>query len=389
LSALHNEYVPGSAPLEIMFFWKKESAPEEVEESFFKTVEYYNIFSSRLIRIDENKFALQYCTDGVIFNYLSLADAAFDNTSIDDIKKMMVHVKTLPGEPLLAVTVISIAGGKFVGISCSDAVADFFSLILFCFAWKCIIEGHDFPRPSSQRLFKGRPVNSDEIDKKFVPPLSELNGEIQNRVILNNVQTYTKKEFFSDEFLHEIKNDARRENEKFVISDNQIINAFLLKKYHDIILPNTNKIVLRNPVNLREIHPDLDPLYLGNAFFDNTSKFTKDEIHEMSILQIAYRLKESVTNTRNRNYISKISYLSEYGVEFKFDMIKNHSFYNVVTDIVSSNLIHLNDPESLGLSSKLVSVLYIKAAPSSFIILKEKNGDMYAEITSSYPFITH
>ena len=133
------------------------------------------------------------------------------------------------------------------------------------------------------------------------------------------------------------------------------------------------------------MHPDIDLLYIGNAFFDNTTEFTKDEINKMSIPQIAYRLKESTTNTRNKDYIKKISYLSKYGVEFKTDIIKNYSFYNVDTDIVSSNLIQLNDPESLGLSSNLVNILYISAARTSFIMLKEKSGSMFAEITSGYP----
>ena len=385
LSTFQNEYIPGSEPLEILFSWKRESTFSEAKESFFKAVEHYNLFSSRLIMIDDNKFALQYCADGAEFNYLPPINATFDSINLDDIRKMVVHVKTLPGEPLLAVTLIPITGGAFVGISCSDAIADVFALILFCFAWKCIIESNDFPPPSTQRLFKGNPASFDKIDKTFIPPLSELSDKIRNRVKSSNVRTYTKKEYFSDEFFNEIKNKSRSENEKYIISDNQIINSFLLKKYHDIILPNTDRIILRNPINLRDVHPDIDLLYIGNAFFDNTTEFTKDEINKMSIPQIAYRLKESTTNTRNKDYIKKISYLSKYGVEFKTDIIKNYSFYNVDTDIVSSNLIHLNDPESLGLSSNLVNILYISAARTSFIMLKEKSGSMFAEITSGHP----
>jgi len=66
-------------------------------------------------------------------------------------------------------------------------------------------------------------------------------------------------------FFNEIKNRAKAENEQW-ISDNQIINAFLLKKYHDQVLPDTHRIVLRNPIDLREVHPDIDPMYIGNAF---------------------------------------------------------------------------------------------------------------------------
>ncbi len=389
LSIFQNAYIPGSNPLELLFFWKRESTFSEIKESFFKAVEHYNLFSSRLIMTGDNQFALQYCTDGIEFNILPQFNATFESINIDDIKKMIVHVKTLPGEPLFALTVIPVIGGRFVGISCSDAIADFVSLILFCYAWKCIIEGNAFPLPSTQRLFAGQPASSDKIDKALIPPLTELNAEVQNRVKSSNIKTYSKREYFSDEFFDDVKHKARLENEKYIISNNQIITAFLLKKYYDQVLPDTDRIVLRNPVDLREVHPDIDPLYIGNAFFDNTTEFTKDEIHRMSIPQIAHRLKESVNHTRNENYIKAILYLSRYGIELKANIISNYSFYRVDTDIVSSNLIHLNDPQSLGLSSNLVNILYISASPTSFIMLKEKNGSTFAQITSRYPFILH
>jgi hypothetical protein len=387
LSIFQNEYIPGSEPLELLFSWNRESTAAEIKGSLFRAVEHYNLFSSRLIMIDDNKYALQYCTDGVKFNFLPPINATFDSINIDDIKRMMVHVKTLPGEPLLVVTIIPVTGGRYIGISCSDATADFHALILLCFAWKCIIEGNDFPFPSTQRLFTGQPISSDKIDKAFIPPLPELNDAIRDRVKSSNIKTYTKREYFSDEFLNEIKNKVKSESEEYIISDSQIITSFLLKRYHNDILPDTEKIILRNPVNLRDVNPDIDMLYIGNAFFDNTTEFTKDEINKMSISQIAYRLKESVDKTRDKNYIKKISYLSKYGIEFKTDVIKNYSFYNLDTDIVSSNLIHLNDPESLGLGANLVNILYISASPTSFIMLKEKSGSMFAQITSRYPVI--
>jgi Transferase family len=182
-------------------------------------------------------------------------------------------------------------------------------------------------------------------------------------------------------------NKAKLENAKYTISNNQIITSFLLKKYHDHILPDTDKIVLRSPVNFRDVHPDIDSMYIGNAFFDNTTEFTKDEINKMSIYEIAYLLKKSITKTKNENYVKKISYLSKYGIEFKPDIFKKYRSLNIDTDIVSSNLIHLNDPESLGLSSSLVSILHLNSTvQTSFIMLKEKSGELFTQITSSYPF---
>ena len=67
----------------------------------------------------------------LIINLLPPINATFDNINIDDIKKMIVHVKTLPGEPLFAVTGIPIKDGIFGGISCSHAVGDGISLTSF------------------------------------------------------------------------------------------------------------------------------------------------------------------------------------------------------------------------------------------------------------------
>jgi len=387
LSILDNEYYPGTSPLEIIFFWNRESSYSEAEESFLKTIEQYNLFSSRLIMIDDNKFALQYCTDGFKLDFLPPIDATIDRINIEDYKKMMVDFKTLPGEPLFAVTAMAVKGGGLAGVRCSHATGDAFSLILFCFAWKCAMEGLDIPLPSKQRLFKGNPAGSGKIDKVFTPPLSEMSSQIINRVKRGiNAKKYLKREYFTDKFFSEIKNKAKSENGKYIISNNQIMTAWLLKKYHDRILPGIKKIRIRTPMNLREIHPDIDLMYLGNAYIDSLTEFTSDEIGQMTIQEIAYRLKESIDNSKNESFIKKISYLSDYGIEFRADSFKNFPVYNVETDIVSTNLTHLTDPEALGLSSNLVRVLHMNSTvPTSFIILKEKSGEVFAQITSRYP----
>ncbi len=390
LSIFENEIRPGTKPMEILLFYKKKTSLLKIKESLFKAIKHYNLFSSRLMMIDDNKFALQYCADGVEYDILPSINATLDNIDIDEMKKKMVHVKTLPGEPLFAVTGIPMKDGFLGGISCSEAIADVFSLVLFLFAWKCIIEGKPFPLPSTQRLFKGNPVSSGTIDKIFTPPLSELSEKIQNRVSASHVKLYSKREYFSDEFFNEHKNKAKLENEKYIISNNQIMTAFLLKKYHDQVLPDTDRIVLRSPVNLRDVHPDINSMYIGNVFFDNTTEFTRDEINKMSIYEIAYRLKKSITKTTNENYVKKISYLSKYGIEFKLGIFKKYRSLDIKTDIVSSNLVHLNDPESLGLSSKLVNILHLNSTvQTSFIMYKEKTGKIFTQITSMYPFLMH
>ena len=93
LSILDNEYYPGTNPLEILFFWNRESSDAEARESILKTIKHYNLFSSRLIMTEDNKFALQYCTDGAELHFWPRLNIAYDDVNIDDIKKM-ISLKT-------------------------------------------------------------------------------------------------------------------------------------------------------------------------------------------------------------------------------------------------------------------------------------------------------
>lgn len=389
LSNFENSYFPGTNPLEVLLFYKKEMSIEKLEECFYKTVEHYNIFSSCLIMTEPKKFALRYCTDGIATAVLPPLNETFDNIHPGDITRMMIHVKTLPGEPLFAVTGIPLKDGILAGISCSHAVGDGISLMLFLYAWNCMIEGQPFPMPSPQRLFKGKPVRLADIDAVYTPPLSELSQGIQNQVNqVNPIKTYTAREYFSDEFLSDIKSKANPENATLGLSNHQIMTSCLLKKYHHQLLPNTDKVVLRSPISLRDIHPDIDPLYLGSANFNTFTELTKDEIENMSVIDIAYRLKESMMKMRNKDYAREISCLTEYGLEINTDILdKTHPPYDIENNIVSSNLTHLSDLESMFMGPGVGSILHIGLlVQTGFTMLKEKSGRIVAQVTGRYPF---
>ena len=76
-----------------------------------------------------------------------------------------------------------------------------------------------------------------------------------------------------------------------------------------------------------------------------------------------------------------------YEIEIKTGLFKNDPPGNMDADILSSNLTHLTDLEAMGVGSDVGSVLSISLAyyKTNFIILKEKSGRIFAEITSMYP----
>lgn len=386
-SNFENKIRLGTEAIEVLLYYKKDWTPQQYFEAFVQAANHFNLFSSRIIRMDDDKYALHYCTDGVQLHNLSPMDKTFKEIDIEDIKKKIVKVKTLPGEPLLSLTTIKLKDGTLGGVSCSHAVCDGIIFILFLSLWGCFIEGTPPLQPSPQRLFTGKPVRSDKIDKIFFPPLSELSDEIKERLKSVEEKIYTKREYFPDELLEDIKKKAKLENEKYNISSNQIMNALILKNYHKQMLPGAEKIRLRTPVNLRDVHPDIDTMYLGNAYFDSIAEFSKDELDKLSVYEIAYRMKESIAVMRNEDYIRGIASLSKYGIQLKSDLIENYSLYNVDTDMLSANLVHLNDIAALGLPDEKGKFLYVTTpVHTGFVILKEDSGKIFADITSRYPF---
>jgi len=385
-SNFENKIRLGTEAIEVLLYYKKDWTPQQYFEAFVKAANHFNLFSSRIIRMDDDKYALHYCTDGVQLHVLPPIDENFADVNIDEIKKKIVKVKTLPGEPLLSLTIVKLKDGSLGGVSCSHAVCDGIIFILFLSLWGCFIEGTEPYQPSPQRLFKGNPVSSDTIDKVFMPSLSEVSDEIKERLKSVDEKIYTKREYFPDKLLDDIKKKAKLENEKYNISNNQIMNAVIMKNYHKQMLPNADRVRLRTPINLRDVHPDIDSMYLGNAYFDSIADFSKEEMDKLSIYEIAYRLKESIAVMRDVEYIKRIASLTQYGIQLKSDLIENYSLYNVETDMISANLAHLNDIATLGLPEEKGKFLYVTTpVHTGFVILKEESGKIFADITSRYP----
>ena len=85
-------------------------------------------------------------------------------------------------------------------------------------------------------------------------------------------------------------------------------------------------------------------------------------------------MKESIAVMRNEDYIRGIASLSKYGIQLKSDLIENYSLYNVDTDMLSANLVHLNDIAALGPPDEKGKFLYVTTPVHGFVILKEDSG---------------
>jgi hypothetical protein len=94
----------------------------------------------------------------------------------------------------------------------------------------------------------------------------------------------------------------------------------------------------------------------------------------------------SIFETRKENFAREISYMSDYGIDYSPEAIKRRHDYNPETDIVSTNLTHLNDLESMGVGLSIAKILNISLPFSTFfMMLKENSGRIFVNIKSMYP----
>lgn len=132
-------------------------------------------------------------------------------TAAFKIRKEMVHVQTLPGEPLFAVTGIPFKNGILAGISCSHAVADGISLLLFLYAWMCITDGKIFFHRRPRDCFKARSPISIQQTKRLLPLIRAERSNPEKVDIDNVAEIFTATEYFTDDFLNAIKAEAEKE----------------------------------------------------------------------------------------------------------------------------------------------------------------------------------
>jgi len=199
--------------------------------------------------------------------YLTPMDKNFADVNIEDIKKKVVKVKHYPDEPLLSLTVIKLKDGSVGRSQLFTCRLRRHYVYPVPFSLGMFHRRHPTFATVSSKIIKGKPISSDKIDKVFIPSLSELSDEIKERLKSVDEKIYTKREYFPDELLDDIKKKAKLENEKYNISNNQIMNALILKNYYKQMLPGADKIRLRTPINLRDVHPDIDSMVSWQCVF--------------------------------------------------------------------------------------------------------------------------
>ena len=196
-------------------------------------------------------------------------------------------VRGLPGDPLLLGSLTPTTEGCVIGLSVSHIVADGMTIFIFFAIWTALMSGKKPPKPSDQRSFE-----QSRIVKNFRPLRVPLATRVQSR---NDMYSTLNQEYtflsLPDSLTTKLLTEVGPESPAL----NHIVAAHLLRRFEPNILPDSEILRLRIPIDMRNLHPSIDPLYLGNAFFDAVIAFSRNELGEQSLSALAYQNRKRCT----------------------------------------------------------------------------------------------
>ncbi len=380
LSMLDAQFV-GADSFKLVFYYRKSFDIDHVYRSFRKVLQDFDILSSRLVRADTGDFLIQQTKTGALF----VIQPAIKNKDINQIdldinEEIAVKVEALPGRPMLIVTVTPIDSGVILGLSYSHIIADGYTLDMFCSAWEAVAQGKTYKMPSKQRSYK-HGFSENQIMRKGM----QINVNHHLASPRNSEKYHYREINVTKEFISSIHEKAQDQGK--LISEFQIVNAYLLKEYSQKILPGKDIVTVKNPVQIRKLHPDIDEGYVGNAFVDSITVFQGNEIENKSLIDIAVKIKNSIRQTKNCEYIKRVVTVQGSEIIINTELLMNSKYFEADPnrDIMITSLLDFSSKRNgwdFGTGKPCRTGKFQTVGPNMFLLMRNNDGNINVSITS-------
>ncbi len=289
---------------------------ERVEAAFWEVLEHYNTFASRVVQDGPEAFSIQYDPFAPTFRVAKtltnwIRETDFTSKGVDI---LIDEVESIPGGPQITVVLTPVPDGMVLGLSISHVLVDGLSLGLLIASWSKIIHGEDFPRPSPQRIFPHIPNAREVTSPQPPPPPAEwpLPSWVEARRKQRMIPNFHRTLYFTHEEVAGIRREATSDETDF-----KILLAHLLKERALAMAPASDVIIVIIPSDLRLDHPDVDPLYIGNALSQGVCVFSKAELRDCSLAEISSRISATVRNARDPEHLREIIKVGPTGIIYK------------------------------------------------------------------------
>ena len=289
----------GAYPLEFVFAYGERIDPDRLAESLRRTLALFPAAGSRLVRLEDDSYALEPGDDGCGFE-VGTSPTAFAHAA--DRHAFVDPVETVPGQPLAHVRLTDTPDGSVLGVGLSHAIVDGFSYFYFLSAWSLLFHGRAVPPPWLGRglLQPGHPVDAATADPSGpVRPVSlgmtrgGLFLDERRKAIPRDRLRWTRRLFPKAE-LRALLAEARAEC-PVRLSHNDVVAAWLWRTHvPEWADPRESLSFLSCPVDLRRTLPGFPPTYFGCAVALANATIERKRLAGATLADLARRVRDAV-----------------------------------------------------------------------------------------------
>ena len=318
LSALDRSFLGRPANLGLLHYGY-EVDPERVYRTLLAVAADLPAFSSEIVPGDDGDYYLRHRERYFGFQVarhpgdVARLLAPSRDLDVTRLSPFLDTTETLPGRPLFTCRVTALDSGTALGFSLSHAIADGETLKLCCAYFSLLFAGREPPPISLQRSFEAQrnPASRRRRPEDF---LHESYATHPHRV-----QGPPRPCYFNTFLLTAAEVDAHRRaagapDEGTTPTDT--VTALVMKRYYSSFVPASETFQVRIPVDLRRVSRKIDPLYLGNAYWDAHLHLPRRDFEAMSVPELAAAVHRAVARVRSRRFLDERVQVNEAGIDY-------------------------------------------------------------------------
>lgn len=321
----------GAYPINFAFVYNGLLDSAKLRKCLDEVLEDFPPLSSRLKVHEENTYILEHKVSCYTWN-LQKSETDPTKASLQEMMDSLECAKSIPGEPLLKITLTHFRDKSCLGISISHCVGDGHSYFMFLMSWVSRFWGKDYVKPVIDRN-----VLTPESVLLISPTPDQIFANtglsFSSQVRLNEKNNLGWEIFdfngqeIEDLYLQTSSQIATR------LSKNDVMTAYIWKKFVDRHHVGSDKLANSCAYDYRKMFSKIDERYFGNAVLGSSFEIDSDEFKRLSLAELSERIsintkavnEQSVINSlqclesfRLRNGLHKLSHLHVANPDFGF-----------------------------------------------------------------------
>ncbi len=380
LSPIDHMYIGASShPIDLIFRFSNADNCERLRNALFSVISDFSPLRSTLKRVNRESFGFEERPLNIIPFIIDSVTDLPDMNSMPLLYSLMDHVISIPEEPLLKLKWLQTKkGAALLFVSMSHAAADGYSAFLFLNAWATAARGEKYiiPRLDRSALIPSpsqQPITSEIFcartgyiwqgkrrspgDESFESSLLKM-SQLEFSTLLQN----TRDHGFEG------------------LSKNDILVAWLWKKFAPIWLSDNPKLHLSCAIDYRRHFAELGPLFFGNAVCGSHLEMDYSDFTNSSVVQIASKIRASIEHA-DLDYVNNfLSCLEAVRQQRGADIIEELDPAPRPNGFFVSNFSRFN-PNVLNFGSGAPDLMRaLIPVPRAVIVLPQNNSDVELQI---------